>query len=81
MSNPIALSTVAGSATIGSDFTAPTQIIIPANDRRGCAFVSTANDNNVEPTESFTLQVTPGQPGIVVGSGGETTITIQDNDG
>ena len=74
------LTTANGSATGGTDFTAPAATFtFPASATTHTISVAITQDNAVESNETFTLTLTAGS-GYTVGSPASTTITITNDD-
>ena len=74
------LTTANGSATGGTDFTAPAATFtFPASATSHTISVAITQDNAVESNETFTLTLTAGS-GYTVGSPASTTVTITNDD-
>ena len=75
------LATADGSATAGSDFTAPSATFtFPAGVTSQTVSVAVIDDSVQESDETFTLTLSSGS-GYTVGSRSSATVTINDNDG
>ena len=71
---------VAGSATVGSDYTSLSgSVTVPAGTSKVILSVTIADDEEVESSETVELTLTGGT-GYTVGSAGRHTLTITDND-
>ena len=74
------------SNTAGADYEAVSTVLTFApGDRRQCVNVTIIDDDIVEPTEVFTCEATLDLltpiAGVSIGSGGNATVTITDEDG
>ena len=74
------ISAASGTATLGTDFTALTQIVFNANDAEAYGDVALINNGDVESTETFTLTIVANQQDVAIGSTGTTTVSITDDD-
>ena len=57
------------------------QFTIPSGDINVFFDITIMDDNVVENTESFALEVTTFQVGVTIGTPSRTTVEITDNDG
>ena len=77
----VTLTTTDGTATDGTDFTAPAStFIFPANMTSYTISVTVSNDSTVEADKDFTLTLGGGR-GYTLASPTSTTVTILDDDG
>ena len=77
----VTLTTTDGTATDGTDFTAPAStFIFPANMTSHTVSVTVSNDSTVEEDKDFTLTLGGGM-GYTLASPTTTTVTILDDDG